>query len=725
MFDADRPIQNSDQDRLGRATFAKYLARCILDHSNYESLVIGLYGGWGAGKTSVINLTLQELRYAASNMFDDEMPIILNFSPWSYSGQDQLIYSFFRRLSSEIRRAPFLKNPEKIIHLLELYVSFFTHQPVPKPLRPKHSVMTKISKPKLKLQETYGWESGRDLTQVKAELNELLKQQKHKIIIFIDNISRLDDKEIKQIFQIVKSMGDYSNTVYVLSLDKTQIIQAMDRIHGSGGAEYLEKVVQLPFEIPPISNQDLENIFLEKTKQIVETVPEDSWDKTYWADVYYTAIKYLFENCRDITRYVNTVSFGFSRVKDIVNPVDFFAISAIYTFSPQVYYGIRDNKDLFTDVMDNVYNFTKEKLAEDKSRCDEIITRPGRIQNNMMLQLLIRIFPRLRSIYQADISFYHSEGIARKNRRICSPDVFDIYFRLSIPTGFIPIAEMNAILSIVHDEDGFALALLRLNHDGKISKFLDLLDGPTTTKISSNNIPNVVQAILDSGDTFPDGEDNLLSFNTPMRIHRILHQLLRRFESNNQRFQILREAIIKASNSIFITIHELTVQGQQHNENEDTYLPIEERDFTSQQLDSLQKLAVEKIFSWVKSQRLDEHPKLIPILYAWKAWGSPDDCTAYVTKLIKEDRGLLDFLCGALKDPIDQADTNFTVNPEWEAYLENVVAFVPIKIVEARAKFIFEDDNFEKLREREQLAVLIFLALIKADTIKVIPKTTV
>ena len=92
MFDADRPILSSEQDRLGRSIFGKYLARCILDHKNFESLVIGLYGASGSGKTSIINLTLEELRYASNNMFDNEKPIILNFSPWNFKRE---LYHFF------------------------------------------------------------------------------------------------------------------------------------------------------------------------------------------------------------------------------------------------------------------------------------------------------------------------------------------------------------------------------------------------------------------------------------------------------------------------------------------------------------------------------------------------------------------------------------------------------------------------------------------------------
>ena len=115
MFDADRPITNSAQDKLNRTLFAKNLARCMLGHKDPNSFVVGLYGGWGTGKTSLLNLTLEELHAAGSNMLDEEKPIVLNFSPWSYSGQDLLIYNFFRRLSSTLRNVPNLQNGKQVI----------------------------------------------------------------------------------------------------------------------------------------------------------------------------------------------------------------------------------------------------------------------------------------------------------------------------------------------------------------------------------------------------------------------------------------------------------------------------------------------------------------------------------------------------------------------------------------------------------------------------------
>lgn len=724
MFDADRPITRTEQDRLGRSVFAKYLARCILDHKSPDSFVIGLYGGWGTGKTSLINLTLEELHFASSNMLDAEKPVILNFSPWSYSGQNQLIYSFFRRLSSEIRHSPHIENAEKIIQLLELYISFFTHQPVPKAFRPKHNVMTKLTKSRLTKEEAFGWESGRDLTQVKQELNELLRHQKHKIIIFIDNIARIEDAEINQIFQIVKSMGDYTNTVYVLSLDKDHVIQAMDRIHGGGGAEYLEKIIQLPFDVPEISKQDLENILLDRLRQIVETAQEHTWDHEYWADLYYSTLKYFFKNCRDITRYINTLNFGFQRVKELINPVDFFAIMALAVFEPKVFYGVRDNKDLFTDFILHVFEQDQEKLIEDKLRCDEIISRAEHLPHEIVMQLLIRLFPQLRDIYQATIPFYHDEELARRNRRICSADVFDIYFRLSLPTGNMSEAEMNALLALTHDEASFEQAILRLNKDERIEPFLALLDSVAVNKINKADISNVVSALINSADLFPEGETDPLKFNTPMRIHRILHQLLRRLDSPEERFEVFREAIKKATMSIYILVHELRFQGKQHIESEDTFIPMDQRDFTTEQLGILKTLTVAKIQYWAEIGRLAEHPKLLNILLAWKDWGSDEECRRFVAQMVTADTGLIALLCCALKGPIKQAMTQLTKNPEWINALRPIEELIAIDALAPHAKLIFEDPSFEKLRENEQLAILIFLDLIHADTVKIIPNTS-
>lgn len=722
MFDADRPIIKSEQDCLNRSIFAKYLARCMLNHEGVDSFVVGLYGGWGVGKTSVLNLVLEELNFAASNLEDVEKPIILNFSPWSYSGQEDLTYHFFRRLSSVLRSAPHLDNRDRIIELLELYVSFFTDKPVPKSLR-SNSWINKLLK--RKNEENYAWESGRDLTLIKQELNELLSKQNHKILILIDNISRLYDNEIKQIFQIIKSMGDYANSVYLLALDKERVTQAIDHLDGSGGAEFVEKIVQLPFVVPPILQQDLENIFADKLKDIIKTVPNGAWNTEYWADIYYSCLRYFFENCRDITRYVNTLNFGYPHLRDMVNPVDFFALTAIEVFAPQIYFGIRDNKDLFTDLFDHVYKIDEEEIKKDKARCNEILARDNRIPKEIMLNLLMQLFPRLHYLYQPDIPFYHSETIAHQFKRVCSPDLFDIYFRLSMQAGQIVKSEFDTILAEANNVESFDHALARLNQDEKISKFLDQLDNKKVLqKIPQKNIPAIIHSLIDNGDLFPHGISGPINLSTPMRIHRIIHGLLQRIEKSEDRFAILQSAIAKATKSLYIIIYELKEQQREHNPEADNFMPTEFRDLASDQLASLQKLTVSRIQAWAADGRLISHPQLIPILFAWRDWGNEEEYRMYVYQATQSDQGLVAFLAAALAKPVSEAMTKYHKNPSWHEYLSVIEAFIPPKNIEEHAKALFEDPYFEKLRESEQLALMIFLDLMHTPTKKIIPKTT-
>lgn len=92
-FSADRPIGSREEDLLGRASFADSLASAIKGWKGNDSLVIALYGPWGSGKSSVKNMVLQSLRSAEA-----DSPLIVEFNPWQWSGQDQLAEAFFREI---------------------------------------------------------------------------------------------------------------------------------------------------------------------------------------------------------------------------------------------------------------------------------------------------------------------------------------------------------------------------------------------------------------------------------------------------------------------------------------------------------------------------------------------------------------------------------------------------------------------------------------------------
>lgn len=91
-FSADRPIASREEDLLGRAGFADSLASAISGWKGNESLVIALYGPWGSGKSSIKNIIMQSLQSS-----EPALPLI-EFNPWQWSGQNQLVEAFFQEI---------------------------------------------------------------------------------------------------------------------------------------------------------------------------------------------------------------------------------------------------------------------------------------------------------------------------------------------------------------------------------------------------------------------------------------------------------------------------------------------------------------------------------------------------------------------------------------------------------------------------------------------------
>ena len=64
-YSTDRPIDTEEQDLLGRSFFSKQIGKAIYEYNEKDGLVIGLFGKWGTGKTSIINMAINEINKPA------------------------------------------------------------------------------------------------------------------------------------------------------------------------------------------------------------------------------------------------------------------------------------------------------------------------------------------------------------------------------------------------------------------------------------------------------------------------------------------------------------------------------------------------------------------------------------------------------------------------------------------------------------------------------------
>ena len=100
----------------------KIFARTLLNSCNQDTFTIGLYGKWGSGKTSIVNMTLNEIESIQDKT--TERPIIIRFEPWHFSDSTQLLKQFLIRLANEFQSKKD-KRTDKIGQALAKYSTAF------------------------------------------------------------------------------------------------------------------------------------------------------------------------------------------------------------------------------------------------------------------------------------------------------------------------------------------------------------------------------------------------------------------------------------------------------------------------------------------------------------------------------------------------------------------------------------------------------------------------
>ncbi len=94
-YASDAPIKSQSEDRFRRYPFAKRIAETIVARPDPGSLVVGIYGAWGEGKTSVLN-------FINSYMRDKESVVCVSFNPWRFKDEATLLLNYFNTLADAL-----------------------------------------------------------------------------------------------------------------------------------------------------------------------------------------------------------------------------------------------------------------------------------------------------------------------------------------------------------------------------------------------------------------------------------------------------------------------------------------------------------------------------------------------------------------------------------------------------------------------------------------------
>ena len=92
---------------------------------------------------------------------------------------------------------------------------------------------------------------------------KLLSKRPCRIVIFVDDLDRCEAHKAVEVLRSLVLLAEGTPFVVFLSVDPRSIVTAIEGINdlqfsnvGSSGFEFLDKIVQIPFAIPPLRSDE-------------------------------------------------------------------------------------------------------------------------------------------------------------------------------------------------------------------------------------------------------------------------------------------------------------------------------------------------------------------------------------------------------------------------------------------------------------------------------------
>jgi len=411
----DLPLHRSEDDKLGRYIFATEIASGLVNsfRDNNESIVLGINGTWGSGKSTLINFIINEVERLTKE--NDEEIITVKFNPWMFSGQKELQNIFLKELFVKLE-----SNKEKLKDASKKIADFLEHLNW---LKYIHSGTGEVISDAKKLLE--GFNKEKNLSDLKKDIDELLIRSKVKLYITIDDIDRLTPSEITDIFQLVKLNGNFANTIFILAYDQDVVTTALNHQFGENGKKYIEKIVQIDYTLPAISKIDITRIFIDSLNLLFTNEKIANKIKELNNTIKKEPFLNYFTSLRDIYRFNNAIKLRLPSIFYELNILDFFLIEALRIFDKEAYQFIINNKEIL------VYDKNEESeffgIKQDKKNSTKKIIEDSKF-NEQTKEVLSRLFV---INYNDTYNIVSSEKLIRE-KRIANKNYFDRYFNLQL-----------------------------------------------------------------------------------------------------------------------------------------------------------------------------------------------------------------------------------------------------------------------------------------------------
>lgn len=534
---ADLAEGHPERDELGYAPLARSIAKGICNLAPVDGITMAVTGGWGTGKTTMINFVRHYLK-------ELKAPVeVVDFNPWWFSGHEDLVRKLLQQLAQSV--TPDSEGKKKLgglLHDLAEVVDTFPVELKPSLFGFSIDLKKVASLSAEKLRNT------KPIPQLKKEIGSLLRELGMKFLVVVDDVDRLSVGEIRDLFRAVKAVGDLPNVVYLIAVDRDVVSKSLDDCFPERGSAYLDKIIQVSFDLPVPSVEGISSIFVSGLNRLLDSHGITDIDNRRFWTLYRQGISKLLITPRHAVRLLNALFVTVPSMMHEVNLADFIALESCRLFLPDVYSVIRLNKEKFAGHVG--YLDRRDRDDDLKKFHEEWVATAGIDRQSWLKDFLMELFPKLHYAWRN--TSYGADFLSewRRELRVCSPDLFDTYFTFSVPPDTVPAAALRAFIQVTNSGSSKDLIIdaVRSTKVAEKNQLWSLLDRLEDHVAEDLTIDGSARLFLDLLEIWPEYVDvpgvkrmNWV-FDNELSLVRILYKLLKRC-SSEKRLELMTTAI--------------------------------------------------------------------------------------------------------------------------------------------------------------------------------------
>ena len=672
-FSCDRPLTRRDDDRLNRAAFADRIATILAAQPEDSGVVVGVYGPWGEGKTTVLNL----LR---ANLADEDAILVRDFNPWRVADSDSLFRGLFSALAEAIGASlpTWLERARAGAGRWARCLRWITWPIglVFKPAETADNLLARFGKVAQK------GDSVR-LEELRDRVVKLLRRSRKRVVILIDDIDRLDKDETHTLFRLIKACTDFPNVSYVLALDDTVVSKAIGTRYGGGdelaGRAFLEKVVQVPLHLPVAAPEDLRSLCFDRVDRALSAAGIELTENQVgeFVSAFNRGVSIRLTTPREAHRFGNGLMFALPSLAGETHPVDHLLVQALRAFYPSVYELVRDNHGAFSGVEEDLPRAeTQEPRAV--RVLEPVLTTMANDHVDAVKALITKLFPRLSGAYGS--SGYGRDWLPRwsEEQRVCAPEYCPRYFTYSVPQNDVPDSEVAAILELAREGDGAALEsrLVPHLHGAKAGRLIDKLSAleKTVDPMAAETLAIVLSGLAEAVPNSPS-----LYVEPPAQAAILVSHLLQRIPRGTGR-ALAGRRVLEAAEPLWFgaeCLRWMYVTDEPEHQDSNT--------FSCEGIAELRSYFVRRI----KARAAEGLPLFAPdvrqeagLLYEWAKTEGRDAVQAHLVRVFTEDpEQITKFLLSQAPRAWSPDSATPQVSDLWASQLENIDLLIDVIVL--------------------------------------------